>query len=152
MSLEISLGTLLAWIFPVIGLGMILWNLFSYHKAQQATSWQSVSGKVLESFVQVKNGSRGAMYKPEIRYEYKVNGEYFIADCWRFGAVAKSWGKAQSNQVAAEYPVGRSVTVFFNPERPQEAVLEPGKTDWSGAGFGAFFTLLGLAIFFISLS
>lgn len=115
-------------------------------------SWLSVSGKVLESFVHIDKDSEGATYKPEIRYEYRVNGEYFIADCWRFGASGTSWGKVRFNRVVAEYPVGRSVTVFVNPERPGEAVLEPGKTDWSGAGFGAFFTLLGLAIFFISLS
>ena len=141
-SLETLEGKIVICVMLFSGLGIIVANFRNHYKAQRAIGWPGVTGKVLESFVNKEDG----MYKPEIRYEYRAYGEYHIADCWRLGATASSWGKASSKRAVAKYPAGASVTVFFNPERPREAVLEPGQTDWSPAIFGALFFVIPVIV------
>lgn len=82
------------------------------------------------------------MYRANIRYEYAVNGESHESDIWRFGAKISwlSWPSVAA-RATARYPFGKSVTVFYNPNNPSDAVLEPGTIDWTGFVLGLLFMI-----------
>jgi hypothetical protein len=135
-------------VFPLAGLVLIARALFNYRKAMKATTWPTVSGKIQRSLV-VESGSEDKAYKPEIVYEYQVNGRYYVGDVWRIGSEAYT-AREKSEFAVAGYPPGRPVTVYYNPDEPAEAVLEPGETGWSSAFAGAVFFLIGLLALFTS--
>ena len=52
------------------------------------------------------------------------------------------------SQIARQYPVGRELTVWYHPDDPDLATLEPGASKealWA-PGAGAAFFLFGLAV------
>ncbi|MBD3290759.1 DUF3592 domain-containing protein [candidate division KSB1 bacterium] len=58
--------------------------------------------------------------RPRIEYDYFVNDEKFHGS--NYGNID---GIAES--IVANYPVGKEVTVFYNPQNPCESVLNPEK-------------------------
>jgi hypothetical protein len=58
---------------------------------------------------------------------------------------ADSFGHRQAKAVVAKYPAGSAVTVYYNPEKPGEAVLEQSaKGTLVFMIVGAMFALMGL--------
>jgi hypothetical protein len=55
-----------------------------------------------------------------------------------------------AQEVAAMYPVGEKVTVYYNPDNPKIATLEPGISVGSFVilGVSAIILLVGLSCFF----
>jgi hypothetical protein len=88
--------------------------------------WPTTEGKVFVSRVrEVKDGEGGIHYGPDIQCAYSVDGiSYTTApSCARSGLVL-SRGDAEG--AIGEYPVGMAVTVRYDPQNPQRAVVE----DW----------------------
>jgi hypothetical protein len=64
-----------------------------------------------------------------------------------FGQIAAEGGDS-AWRIAKRYPVGTAVTVYYSPENPLLATLEPGiaREAWWLPGAGAAFLLFGLAV------
>jgi len=62
-------------------------------------------------------------------------------DSWRSDVLAVEAGSSSftgaMEKVIARYPAGSTVTVYYNPDAPHDAMLEPGKMSW-WAIFGGF--------------
>jgi hypothetical protein len=56
----------------------------------------------------------------------------------------------QAEAVLARYPQGSVVRVYYNPERPQEACLEPGEhwTAWAAKALTLLIAATGLVLLF----
>lgn len=98
--------------------------------AQQYWQWQAsrytvTTGKVLNSFKTTHKGSRLRRPMFDLRYEYVIDGRRYESQTLRYDQSPQFWDEL----LIAQYPVGREVTVFTNPENPQDAVLEAG-VDW----------------------
>jgi hypothetical protein len=63
-------------------------------------------------------------------YSYRVDDARFMSSRVSFTA-ADSTNRADAEQGAARYPVGKAVQVFYNPGDPQQAVLEPTNPAWT---------------------
>jgi hypothetical protein len=125
-----------------MGLALIGWTIFSYRKAQEALSWPTASGKILSSALRHEDGEISG-YVSEISYKYQAYGVHHIADVRQFGGTSIS-SKMQAQRIVEQYPIGREITVYFNPNKPAQAVLEPGKIDWVTAVIGVGFVVIGL--------
>jgi len=87
-------------------------------------------------------GYRHPMYKAEIVYEYVVNGRQYQSDNWRLGTKRFRLSyPTVAQRAVARYPEGKSVTVFYNPGDPCDALLEPGTIDWTVFILGLFFMI-----------
>ena len=107
-------------------------------------AWPTVTGYVIEARIDT---NRALM--PRIQYEYTVGGKTFtgVTDLHipAFGGKAKRLETA--DQVVRAYPSGRSVTVHYNPQQPEQSALRVGPT-WDifmKLGFGGFLLLLSSA-------
>jgi hypothetical protein len=82
---------------------------------------------------------------PHIVFSYRVDGKTYRR------AVEFPAGTLPTPELTAawlrDYPVGRRVTVFYDPQHPENALLEPGRGgagDWLIVALGAGAALIGL--------
>lgn len=92
----------------------------------------------------------GSRTKALVSYRYSVAGRDYSGDRIAFGGEA-SGPKGRAERTVAAYPVGSPVPVFYDPARPESAVLEPENrfvaTIWLCVGlvmFGAVALMLFL--------
>jgi len=134
-------GALLA----LVGTGLLGAGLWTIGRAVVAASWPAVPGVVVSSEVDVHDGRNDVdevpvtTYHPAVRYTYDVDGRRYVGEritCGDFGSIDLDGRRA----VAERYPLGSTVTVHFDPDAPELAVLEPGP-----AAFNLLMPALGLA-------
>ena len=108
--------------FPILG---ILHHWKSLNTNAAAKEWPTVPGIVTKSGIHRRNPD-------EDRYEYSpvVNYEYTIDGVTRQGLSMDALGAAGSypnaHETVTNYPIGSHVDVFWNPEDPEDVVLEFG--------------------------
>ncbi len=94
----------------------------------ESMDWPSVTGLVTESGVETTSRKVGGVRKTRtvmtVSYEYVVGDTLYHNDTVRFdqGSLSRS-GK---ERLAGAYPVGKQVQVFYNPDKPKQAVLVRG--------------------------
>ena len=107
---------------------------YKYLEVRAASDWPSVPGKVVVSKsevrkVKVVDSSREAGHRFEdrnfanITYEYSVAGQSYRNNRVSIG---EDRGNFEVAETIARYPVGKAVTVYYNPNKRNEAVLERG--------------------------
>lgn len=101
-------------------------------QAREARSWPQVPGKVVTSVaemreVRVSDDDREEGYRLESRnfanvtYEYSAGGRKLRNNRISIG---EDLGNFQVAEKLAKYPAGSTVTVYYNPRHPDQAVLE----------------------------
>ncbi|HOT27176.1 MAG TPA: DUF3592 domain-containing protein [Candidatus Ozemobacteraceae bacterium] len=115
-----------------------------------ALSWPSAPGTIVKSWVgersEWKDDHTYQLYSPHVRYVYRVGTASQPYEGEEISSLQTSSGDRKwAESVVASYAVGTRVTVYYNPDRPQEALLERGIHTW--------FILLfvGVALLFLGL-
>jgi hypothetical protein len=112
-----------------------LWAGWAHRRSRAlvdaAKRWLDAPGKIVATDVERRGGgsttARNAYYVPLIRYTYVVNGREREGSRLRFGMFsARTRGGAEKMLVA--YPAGAAINVRYDPDNPDQSVLEPGKT------------------------
>ena len=144
-------NTLLA---RVCGAAFLLLGAFALVKgfrdlqlAQASPQWPQAQGVIEQSQVAESKTKGKTNYYADIRYQYDVGGTVHSSDRVAFGGY-QSPDRAPHEAVVARYPVGSAVTVFYQPEAPELAVLEPGASgsSWIMPGFGVAFAVVGIGM------
>ncbi len=142
--------------FILVGLALIVFGMRSVRYAARSRSWTPTAGKVLASGVRrtvstsTSSGTttRTTSYSPEIAYEYNADGQRYVSTQLTTGAQPSDYASAEKK--AAEYPIGKLVTVYYDPSDPQQATLEFTKSNgacliWVGIFMIAFTVLTAVA-------
>ena len=112
-------------------------------KSRQARFWPTAQGRILDSRVREVLDDGSPTYDAYILYEYSVNGVNLRSNVWRLGVGSSSF-MGFAKRAVAKYPIGAAVTVYFNPDKPNDAMLETGNASWAFLLFGLAFFLGGL--------
>lgn len=120
-----------AMLLAPVGL-IVVAAIYKYLEVRAASDWPSVPGKVVVSKpetrdVRVIDSDREAGHRFEERNFANVTYEYVIAgQRYRNNRVTigEDRGNFEVAETLARYPVGTVVTVYYNPNRRGEAVLE----------------------------
>ncbi|MHA2244879.1 MAG: DUF3592 domain-containing protein [Candidatus Hodarchaeales archaeon] len=146
--MDIGLGVLLL----VVGSALLLAAIDRIKLGKASKTWPAVKGTILHSGV-VSRLYRGeewqlALYRTVIRYMYEVNGKEYKSgsinttpDWW-----AWAFGSPGARKKVAKYPQDKTVDVYYNPQSPEKAFLEPGVPH-----FSYYFSFLGVIALIISL-
>jgi hypothetical protein len=120
-------------------------------KADASLGWPSISGTITETKA-IRDYHSGVdddldmiTYSPRLKYTFKINNIEYSSDKIAFGYGRKFNTEMAALQSIQGYPQGGLVKVYYNPENPNEAVLER-KTDrqlWGVVG-GVLLMVLGL--------
>ena len=135
-----------------VGLSAVGLGAWLRHQELAPRRWLQVNGTIVASRIEKKYASRGGyQFVPMIEYEYSYNEQTFKSSRRRAGNYI-SGKRKYADAVISHYPVGSSVTVFINPQKPATSALEYGITpmSWIPLGLGLFFTALALLPFFVN--
>ena len=147
LIVTISVGCFCA-IFAGIGIFMLVKYFQDKKKSEESQAWSATSGQITESYVreshsQDSDGITTTSYYAEVRYLYQVMGVEYSGDKVSFGGkVGGSRGKA--NETTVQYPVGKNVTVYYDPNNHEDAVLERRIGSRGMLIIGIIFTAIGV--------
>lgn len=132
LTMKLVFGGMIGLFIILVGVPLVIF-LRSALKASATRRWPSVEGRVLSSEVTShrslnSSGTHTTIYEPKIRYEYTVSGEADTSDQISYSAVGGASAESWAETLAAKYPAGSAVRVFYNPTTPSEAVLEHAGT------------------------
>jgi hypothetical protein len=133
-------------LFIIAGLVTTLWGLRIILKARKTQHWPHVDGIIEESRISSDHDD----LLPHIQFRYSVDQTSCRQTMTFSGDITPTQEFAAS--YVQKYPAGSKVQVYYNPEDPNTATLEPGlgKGDWlvfaMGLGmllFGIIFSVVG---------
>lgn len=125
---------------------IVLWQVFSYQttttaEANQTVSWRKCTGVVDSTYKERDNSTY-------VRYIYKVAGKEYIGQRIYYDQL----GAGSQISDKDTYQNGQSITVFYDPKKPDSAVLRTGpqnsKAEYMKYGLGL---ILGVALIFAGL-
>lgn len=113
---------------------LIFGTLYKYYEVRKTMAWRRTPGRIVAARARARKvrtaqthdralggGDHQIRNFAEITYEYHVGGRSYRGSRVSIG---EDLGNHDVEGRLARYPVGREVSVFYDPSRPQDAVLE----------------------------
>ncbi len=138
------LSVFLALLFVGCGAALLCIEAKTLTKAKESTGWSSTDGIVLYTDYEWTSVGRRTSNAPYVTYSYQVQGKSYTSNVHSFGDGLKE------PEMFENYPSGRRVPVFYDPEHPEEATLVKGVGTETMAGVRNARVILGLALVFLA--
>ncbi len=124
-------------LFAIAGLILAIWSWQKINKRKRQLAWPKSEGVIIQSEV-----SKSLV--PKVVYQYKI-GEIKYRQEIAFSSEVTAAPELSSNLIS-NYPLDKTVEVYYNPDSPEVTTLEPGpsREDWVGFIFGASSFVFGL--------
>jgi len=113
----------------IISSWMVYTN-FSVPMVEEATvseTWPTTTGLITNSNIQQSESDGTTMYAAKINYDFTVDNKSYSGD--RITLTSGNSTTSSIREVKKElqaYPTGTNVKVYYDPELPNNAVLQPG--------------------------
>jgi hypothetical protein len=137
-------------LFMIIG-GFVffMWVLPPMQYANASKEWPSVPGEITRSEIETYRRDGKTQYLPDIAYKYSIDGKNYTSSKVTVGDPPYSSNTSPAKRVQSEYPEGKSVEVYYDPEVPSSSALKPGlqKNDIMLAIITGAFPFFGILIF-----
>jgi len=140
-------------IFIAIGILIALFSYSSYKTSLQSKTWPTVNGNIIKSDIERHTGTTGegadkidtVHEYAKIAYQYDVDGKHYESTKISFSSSSSS---ENAEKIVSRYPKGKTVNVYYNPEKPKQAVLVPGNSSINYVPyiFAGVFILLGMGM------
>ncbi|MBU1662097.1 MAG: DUF3592 domain-containing protein [Chloroflexi bacterium] len=129
LLLALLCGGIFILAFSTLGIFLIIYSIRSRKKAEVSQAWPSTLGQVITAEVKQStstddDGETHYSYYPSVEYEYQVGGQTYTGKRIAFGGIKGHGSESKAAADLARFPTGSQVTVYYNPEKPKEAVLE----------------------------
>lgn len=121
------------WFMVVLAGALFLWTVVSHlstgwrRRADEAkcATWPSVTGRVIASSAAGFDVDDIGYCSPHVLYEYVVGGVRYTSDRLWFGVTDLNEIRREAVQdyVDTLFPAGADVTVYYDPDKPDSAVL-----------------------------
>ena len=113
-------------LFLVIGIGMIVYTGKRIWFWWRSRRWPRANGVVTRSEVRLDRNSDGHdNFAPNVEYSFEVEGRKFIGTALKFGFITETFGtRPKAEKRVSMFPVGAAVSVSYDPDRPDQCVLE----------------------------
>ena len=119
---------------------------------KKSTSWPTTIGRVISSKVsstRITNPGEASetRFRAAVSYQYTVNGSSYHSSkiSFVFSVQTSPNSSSRAKSIVKKYPRGKEVKVFYNPEKPEIAVLEAGTSS-----IPYFYHLFGIGFMLIS--
>jgi hypothetical protein len=110
------------WMLFVLGFdGFIGYGFWRTYDAR--ARFLTTPGVVTGSEIERSSGSDGTTYEAKIEYEFELGGTSYTGDRHSFFSFGTS-SSEHASEVVRRYPVGKRVTVYYDPGEPEQSVLE----------------------------
>ncbi len=130
----------------------LIFSIYPFMQYQKTSDWPFVTGIITKS--EMRDGGAiflgiGSIYHADIEFEYTVGDKVLTGNRIQYGIGGKSFLFERFAQgMVDRYPVGKSTAVYYNPENPEDEIVELAPV----LGFGVLWILLtvfffGMAVF-----
>jgi hypothetical protein len=136
------------------GIVFLVWGLPPLKYSKASANWPSVQGTITKSEIETWRREGKSYYQPDIVYTYEVNSKKFTSSKVTVGNPPSDSNMSPAKRLQNEYPVGKKVDVYYDPEAPASSALKPGiqKNDLLLAFITGVFPLMGILLFFNGVS
>ncbi len=104
-------------------------RLVGMREASRSRGWMETGGRVIASNVNTFTDKGTTTYRPIVVYSYSVGTIRYMSSRIAFHSLASA-KRADAANAAGRYPVGSTVPVLYDPQDPEQAVLERGSNPW----------------------
>ena len=113
---------ILSFVFLILNVIFLAIIFFMRRRMATVRQWPSTMGTVNKSFLESRSSSdSGSTDYPVVEYSYQVAGQAYQSTKIAPGPEVGGTG---AGKVVARYPAGAQVMVFYDPQKPSDAVLE----------------------------
>ncbi len=136
-------------VFFLIGLAIMASGWMTFHKSNQAANWLTTIGTITTSEVIRSTGGK-LSFSAHVVYQYSAQGGNHVSTRVSIAELMGiiDTGQNQAMAKVKKYPINSTVTVYYDPQNPQRAVLEKGG-DASLFYLGGVFLVFALIIWFL---
>jgi Protein of unknown function (DUF3592) len=161
---------LFAFVLPLVAILAAVFSVVAFvrtrRQASASSRWPTVPGtitasNVLEEEIEDRSHDDKSIirkihrYQVDLRYAYQVGKRDFVGTAGNWGWTGVYGLRELAEKAASQYSQGQPVIVYYDPEQPANAVLEPDNQQGSVAPliFGAISAIVGAAFlaFFIKV-
>jgi hypothetical protein len=141
-------------IFLALGLAMLAAGLVELYRGWRCRTWPTVKGQIVYSLRDTsttvthdeEGDTQSTTHSARVIGRYTVNGVVHFSNVRRFGQLSGSdadW----ADSIYRRYPRGREVLIWYHPDDPDLATLEPGVSTeaWWVPGIGLALLLFATA-------
>jgi hypothetical protein len=138
--------------FFIAGAAALFFGIRNRRKGAESNNWPSAAGSIARTWVGEststdEDGFSSTSYTPQVEYQYQVGSNTYTSKKISFGAIRSYGTQRRAMKDLEAYPVNAHVQVFYNPQKPDEAVLVRGtKGTLLGIILGIFFMLIAICI------
>lgn len=112
-----GLGVFAVWLTAGIGSGF-------YH-CLASLRWPRVQARIISSQVNTGNSNIGTWWAPAVTYEYQIGGKTYQSANIRY-LMPHFYQQEPAADVTTPYPAGGELSIAYDPQDPEDSVLEPG--------------------------
>lgn len=148
-SIEL-LRMLLGCVLVVAGISIARFNLSLIPIAEASVGWTTTEGRItkFEIVERVMGEYETEVFcGPMVQYTYSVDGYLFTTDRVSFNSyINENCSAIKADLYNPRYTVGKQIFVYYDPEQPSMAVLEPGAcvTCYPHLMLGGIFGFVGI--------
>ena len=122
MSTPILVTAILVFVLLLLNVIFLGILFFMRRRMSQVSTWPSTMGTVMMSTIELRSDSEGGSTEyPVVQYSYQVGGQGYQSMKL---APGPELGGTGARKVVAKYQPGTQVMVFYDPQKPSDAVLE----------------------------
>ena len=139
------MGTPFLLIYFALIIGLIYFLMFSLPQAFESKDWPETQAIVTNSEIKRLAPKKGSApkYHPVIEYQYSVSGIQYQSNRINIHDHYTT-GSKRAQEITTLYPVDSTVRIYYNPTRPEQAVLNNGVRQ--GQFITIVFFILGLSL------
>ena len=143
-STNISCVTFLFLLFISSGSLLTFWGTSALKESRASLNWPAVTGKVMNVDIFVQDSEEIYPYIPYITYQYVVDDKKYTSRRVRIAGEYTYGNECAARNAVSMYALNAPVTVYYDPEEPEQALLEHQITGYGNLIVGGIFTGAGL--------
>lgn len=109
-------------LYVVAGLFIVGALLMMGVQVAPVTAWVPTTATVVSTTVRTNQSTDGTTYRPIVTYQYMVAGTTYTSQ--RLAPLTVSASRTWAQSVADRYPAGKSLTAWYDPKHPTNAIIE----------------------------
>lgn len=107
---------------------IFLYTKKEHNLQKESVNWPTTEAVVSSSNVRrdwdKNNGAPKTTYWFEISYNYEIEGKTYLGKRYTFQGGPSFNTKSLADALLAEFPIGKKITIYYQPDNPQEAVIK----------------------------
>ena len=119
MSRVTNLGCLYAFAAVFIAIALLMMGV----QVAPVTAWLPTTATVVSTDIAtVRSNNNGTSFRPVVTYQYIVAGTPYTSQ--RLAPLTESYSRSWAQNVIDRYPTGKSLTAWYDPKHPGNAIIE----------------------------